>query len=71
MNQKKFVHPNITTLRKCTTLKYLAKVNRFPCFISMHVQCDLCELWVHVFIFWVHNKNFDDLQHFLNCTKKT
>ena len=33
-----FVHPNITTLRKCTTFKYFTKKNHFPCFISMHVE---------------------------------
>ena len=37
MTQKKFVHPDIMTLRKCTTFKCLAKINSFPCFISMHV----------------------------------
>ena len=31
--QKKFVHSNIMTLRKCTTLKYLTKINRSPLFI--------------------------------------
>ena len=30
---EKFVHLNTMTLRKCVTLKYLKKINRFPCFI--------------------------------------
>ena len=33
MTLKKFVHPNIMTLRKCITLKYLTKINHYPCFI--------------------------------------
>ena len=53
--QKKFVHPNIMTLRKCTTFKYLTKINHSLFHIN---SCSL-------------NKNFDDLQHLLNCTKKS
>ena len=33
MTLKKFVHPNIMTLKKCITLKYLRKRNHYPCFI--------------------------------------
>ena len=33
MTLKKFVHPNIMTLRKWVTLKYPTKINRYPCFI--------------------------------------
>ena len=35
--QKKVAHPNSMKLRKCTTLKYLTKINRSPCFMQMHV----------------------------------
>ena len=56
MSQKKFVYPNIMALRKCTTLKYLTKINKS---LSLfHINA--CSL----------NKNLDDLQHLLNCTKK-
>ena len=36
-NPDKFAHPHVMRLRKCLTLKYLTKINRPPCFISMHV----------------------------------
>ena len=44
--QKTFVHPDIMTLRKCTTFKYLTKNKSLSLF---HVNA--CSL----------NKNFDDL----------
>ena len=44
------------TLRKCITLKYLTHKNKM---ISL-LHTNACSL----------NKKFDDLQHFLSCTKK-
>ena len=52
----KFVHPNIMTLRKCTTLKCLTKINCSPCFISMHVL--LIRLLMTFNISWIALKFF-------------
>ena len=57
--QKKFVHPNIMTLKKYKILKYLRKINHCPCFIHV-LLINTCFL----------NKHFHDLQYLLNCTKK-
>ena len=51
---KKLFHINIMTLMKCITLNYLTKINHFP-----YSNINTCSL----------NKNFDDLQHLLSCTK--
>ena len=51
---EKVCYPIIITLKKCTTLKYLTKINRSPGFISIHVLLKI---------------NFDDRQYLLNCTK--
>ena len=37
MTLKKFVHPNIMTVRKCITLKYLTKIGRCPCFDKSNI----------------------------------
>ena len=53
MSLKKFLHLIIVIVKKCITLKYLAKKS-----LSLfHINA--CSL----------NKNFDDLQHPLSCTK--
>ena len=57
ITQKKFVHPNIMTLRKCTTFKYLTKINDFPCFISMHVL--LIKILMTFNISWIALKKID------------
>ena len=49
--QKKFFHPNITTLRKCTTLKYFTKINRSPCLILMYVL--LIKIFMTFNISWI------------------
>ena len=55
MTLKKLLLPNIMTLMKSITLKYLSKINPYSLF---HINT--CSL----------NKNFDNLQHLLSCTQK-
>ena len=55
--RKKFVQPNVMTLRKCTTFKYFTKINHFPCFISMHVL--LIKILMTFNISWIALKKID------------
>ena len=54
--QKKFVHPNIMTLRKSTTFKYLTKIH-FPCFVSMHFRS--IKILMTYNISWIALKSVD------------
>ena len=56
MTLKKILYSNIMTQRKCITLEIPHKNKSVP---LLHILA--CSL----------NKNFDDLQHLLSCTKKT
>ena len=53
MTLKKFLHPNIKTLRKCITLQIPHKNKSLSLFHTNVCSC---------------NKNFNDLQHLLSCT---
>ena len=54
---QKFLHLNIMTLRKCTTLKYLSKINRYPCFIYMYFL--LIKILMTFKISWIELKKND------------
>ena len=60
MSLKKFLHVNITTLRKHITLKYLTKVNHYPYSIRAYSHNKILMtfniFWVAPDFFW-HNSN--------------